>query len=267
MACSACVTGEAPADRVIPPGPQGEWYKLIRFLRDSGLVGSASELMTPEAIAGCQVSSFTQALGDNANQVVINGFGADRAKQRLKRRDDGPMSLGWPALSFVNNTGERKCAPIFVATITVELTEGDEVVLTRESNFALNPALMASDGIGQAIADRIEILGDDISESVANEVIDQVSKDFDIPLEGFDFEETEMGENVSDGIFNSRLRDEKLNGQQFDSLLEAQVILADWRDEYNHERLHSSLGYQPPIEFAETWIKQNQERLSLAVAH
>ena len=67
--------------------------------------------------------------------------------------------------------------------------------------------------------------------------------------------------------FNSRLRDEKLNGPQFDSLLEAQVILADWRDEYNHERLHSSLGYQPPIEFAETWIKQNQERLSLAVAH
>ncbi len=203
VACSVCVTGESPADRVIPPGPQGEWYKLIRFLRDSVLVGSASELMTPEAIAGCQVSSFTQALGENANQVAISGFGADRARQRLKRRDDGPMSLGWPVLSFVNNTGERKCAPIFVATITVELTEGDEVVLTRESSFALNPALMASDGIGQAIADRIEILGDDISESVANEIIEQVSKDFDIPLEGFDFEETEMGENVSDGIFNT----------------------------------------------------------------
>jgi putative transposase len=41
--------------------------------------------------------------------------------------------------------------------------------------------------------------------------------------------------------FNSRLRDEFLNGHLFDSLLEAQVLLEDWRREYNHGRLHSSL--------------------------
>ena len=67
--------------------------------------------------------------------------------------------------------------------------------------------------------------------------------------------------------FNSRLRDEVLNGQLFDSLLEAQVILADWRDEYNQTRLHSSLGYVPPAEFVTAWKLQHQERLSLAVAH
>jgi putative transposase len=33
--------------------------------------------------------------------------------------------------------------------------------------------------------------------------------------------------------FNSRLRDEKLNGYLFESLLEAKVVLEDWRDEYN----------------------------------
>ena len=55
--------------------------------------------------------------------------------------------------------------------------------------------------------------------------------------------------------FNSRLRDEILNGELFDSLLEAQVILADWRDEYNRTRLHSSLGltYMPPAEFNTAW--------------
>ena len=67
--------------------------------------------------------------------------------------------------------------------------------------------------------------------------------------------------------FNSRLRDEILNGQLFDSLLEAQVILGDWRDEYNQTRLHSSLGYMPPAEFVTAWRMQHQERLSLAVAH
>ena len=67
--------------------------------------------------------------------------------------------------------------------------------------------------------------------------------------------------------FNSRLRDEILNGQLFDSLLEAQVILADWRDEYNYERLHSSLGYMPPAEVITAWKMQHQEKLALAVAH
>jgi putative transposase len=67
--------------------------------------------------------------------------------------------------------------------------------------------------------------------------------------------------------FNSRLRDEFLNGQLFDSLLEAQVLLADWRDEYNHDRLHSSLGYLTPVEFNEAWAERNHQRLSLALAH
>jgi transposase InsO family protein len=44
-------------------------------------------------------------------------------------------------------------------------------------------------------------------------------------------------------------------------------MLADRRDEYNHVRLHSSLGYRPPAEFAQAWQMQNQERLASAVAH
>ena len=67
--------------------------------------------------------------------------------------------------------------------------------------------------------------------------------------------------------FNSRLRDEFLNGQLFESVLEAQVGREGWRHEYNHERLHSSLCYLTPVEFKELWTQQNQQRLSLAVAH
>ncbi len=32
----------------------------------------------------------------------------------------------------------------------------------------------------------------------------------------------------------------------FDTLLEAQVLIERWRQEYNHVRPHSSLGYKPP---------------------
>jgi len=46
--------------------------------------------------------------------------------------------------------------------------------------------------------------------------------------------------------FNGRLRDELLNGEVFDTLLEAKVLIERWRVEYNTIRPHSSLGYRPP---------------------
>jgi len=46
--------------------------------------------------------------------------------------------------------------------------------------------------------------------------------------------------------FNGKLRDELLNGEIFDTLLEARVLTEWWRQEYNHLRPHSSLGYRPP---------------------
>ena len=46
--------------------------------------------------------------------------------------------------------------------------------------------------------------------------------------------------------FNGRLRDELLAREQFDSLLEAKVLIERWRREYNTIRPHSSLGYRPP---------------------
>jgi len=49
--------------------------------------------------------------------------------------------------------------------------------------------------------------------------------------------------------YGSRMRDELLSIEQFDTLLEAQVLVADWREEYNHYRPHSALGMLTPAEF------------------
>ena len=46
--------------------------------------------------------------------------------------------------------------------------------------------------------------------------------------------------------FNGRLRDELLNGEIFYTLEEAQALTRWWREEYNHVRPHSALGYRPP---------------------
>lgn len=50
--------------------------------------------------------------------------------------------------------------------------------------------------------------------------------------------------------FNGRLRDECLNLNVFWSLAHARVVIADWKDNYNHHRPHSSLGYMAPSEYA-----------------
>ena len=51
--------------------------------------------------------------------------------------------------------------------------------------------------------------------------------------------------------FNGRLRDECSNANWFQNLADARAKITAWRDEYNCERPHSSLGYQTPNEFAE----------------
>jgi putative transposase len=53
--------------------------------------------------------------------------------------------------------------------------------------------------------------------------------------------------------FGSRVRDELLAIELFSSLAEAQVMVADWRHDYNHRRPHSSLGMMAPAGFAQAW--------------
>ena len=50
--------------------------------------------------------------------------------------------------------------------------------------------------------------------------------------------------------FHSRFRDEFLAVEEFESLGAARQLTAAWREDYNHHRPHSSLGYVPPAEFA-----------------
>src|SRR5215216_1949651 len=53
--------------------------------------------------------------------------------------------------------------------------------------------------------------------------------------------------------FGGRLRDELLAVEAFNTLLEAQVLVEDWRIEYNTLRPHSALGYLTPTNYAKAW--------------
>jgi putative transposase len=53
--------------------------------------------------------------------------------------------------------------------------------------------------------------------------------------------------------FGSRVRDEVLSVEAFSSLAEAAVVLEDWRNVYNTQRPHGSLGWKTPAAYAANW--------------
>ena len=58
-------------------------------------------------------------------------------------------------------------------------------------------------------------------------------------------------ENAYSETFISRFSDELLKRELFADLLEAKVLVEDYREHYNHDRPHSALGYQTPAQFTE----------------
>lgn len=49
--------------------------------------------------------------------------------------------------------------------------------------------------------------------------------------------------------FHGKFRDDCLNREAFGNLLEATVVVEDWRRQYNEKRPHSALGYETPRAF------------------
>jgi putative transposase len=62
--------------------------------------------------------------------------------------------------------------------------------------------------------------------------------------------------------FNGKFRDECLNEHWFVSMRHAREIIAAWRQEYNRERPHSSLGYLTPKQFADSFLTADSKSMS-----
>lgn len=87
------------------------------------------------------------------------------------------------------------------------------------------------------------IRSDNGPEFTANKVREWLAK---IGMSTLSIEPGSPWENSYCESFNSKLRDELLAREQFDTLLEAKVLIERWRRVYNTIRPHSSLGYRLP---------------------
>jgi len=67
-------------------------------------------------------------------------------------------------------------------------------------------------------------------------------------------------ENGYNESFNGKLKDELIDREIFYTLREAQILVEQWRREYNTIRPHSSLGYRPPapkaIQPSGMWLRR-----------
>jgi putative transposase len=87
------------------------------------------------------------------------------------------------------------------------------------------------------------IRSDNGSEFTAKAVRDWLKK---VGVKTLYIEPGSPWENGCIESFNGKLRDELLNGEIFETFLEAKVLIERWRIEYNTVRPHSSLSYRPP---------------------
>lgn len=71
-------------------------------------------------------------------------------------------------------------------------------------------------------------------------------------------------ENGYSESFQSRLRDELLNVEEFGSMREAKALAAAWKEDYNQQRPHGSLGYRTPAEFSAACSAPGLGSLALA---
>jgi putative transposase len=66
-------------------------------------------------------------------------------------------------------------------------------------------------------------------------------------------------ENAYSETFISRFSDELLKREVFADLLEAKVLIEDYREHYNYQRPHSALGYLSPAEFVAADLRGKEE--------
>ena len=71
--------------------------------------------------------------------------------------------------------------------------------------------------------------------------------------QGLEWHTIQPGRPMENGYvesFNGRFRDECLNENWFRDLADARAKIAEWQQDYNEKRPHSSLQYRTPAEFA-----------------
>ena len=155
---------------------------------------------------------------------------------------DGPNQR-W-SLDFVSDAF-TDCRRFRILTVVDDFTK-ECVALVPDTSIS---GLRVTRELNKAIAERgmpKTIVSDNGTEFTSMAILEWVQNN------GIDWHYIQPGKPTQNAFiesFNGKLRDECLNETLFTSLAEAKHELEYWKEDYNHHRPHSSLGYMTPNEF------------------
>jgi len=191
--------------------------RVYRIWRQEGLKVPQKQIKRTRL--GCSDNSCVRQKAQHINHVWSYDFLMDQTE------DGKPLKL-LPLLDEFT----RECLSIDVQrSITAR-----DVISTLEYLFAVRgaPQYLRSDNGPEFIADTIKSW---LARSGVGTLY---------------IEKGSPWENAYSESFNSRFRNEFLNGELFTTVKEAKVLVESHRLDYNHHRPHSSLGYMTPAAFA-----------------
>jgi putative transposase len=203
--------------------------RVQRLWREEGLKVPAKQRKRRRLLRGTSENGCTRSRAEHRNHVWSYDFVMDRT-------EDGRRLKMMPVV----DEHTRECLAIEVErSITAEDVVGTLVALFRERG---EPTFIRSDNgpefIAAAVRSWLKAYG----------------------VETLYIEPGSPWENAYGESFIGRLGDELLKREAFTGLLEAKVLVEEYRQHYNHQRPHSALGYRTPSEFAADSVSEATAR-------
>jgi transposase InsO family protein len=134
---------------------------------------------------------------------------------------------------------------------------------TRESVASVSERTMGTNRVKHILAELFVTRGvprvmrsDNGPEFVSDTLVGWLSE------QGVDPVFIEKGRPQQNGYverFNGLMRNELLNTEVFGSMLEARMLIDDWRESYNNKRPHGALRHLPPSEYHRQWRRQQRD--------
>jgi len=228
-----------------PAAPQGsvdskvvsdaEWEHLIAFLRQSVVLAAGKSVLPVEQANASLVGVAADFLHGDSVESVVTRLAMEPSEKSGAGDDEGQsLAFGWPILTFRNSEGSTSATPILVCSVTVSKSDEGALLVSRESDFGLNPALSAQDGLGLSLG---QVLGELLEQQDSEQprsymvLIGEAAESVGVPMEGF---ENNVGTDLleeEEGIYNASmvLRDPNLATAGLLKELETLEGRTDWR--------------------------------------
>ena len=249
--CHLSCEAKLPGSKQQPPAPRkssaplqsssvssatsdADWKHLIWYLRQSVILAAGKSVLPVGEANASLVGVAADFLKGKSDESAITRVTIEPVDESRTDDEGQSIAFGWPILTFRTPEGSTSATPVLVCSVSVTKSEEGSLLVSRESDFGINPALSAQDGLGLSLAQVLgELLDGDNSEQPRSYMIliGEAAKSLGVPMDGF---ENDFGADIlkeEEGIYNASmvLQDPNLATAGLLKELESLEGRTDWR--------------------------------------